>query len=326
MPTSNFRRSFTCSSRSGGRAPVAHGPVARGWGPNSASKRNRSGLSNHKCSTILSDPAVSCWICDKWDGSTAWSRIAEGVCAQTEPEIHDSHRHDDEGVTRTFARMLTLEGFQVRTAFNAETGLRPPRASRTIILDLRMPLGRRPGVPQAAPVSDSQRITHARRHRHGDYFLDDAVADELLRSAPSCDSNRCGSRTWSPAATARGRTDPIGEPVSGRRDACRDAGLGVTGRPVLAKREVAALFAARSPNARPGDSGHSAARQRIGSTPRFCFRLCCSEHINQVRFCGRREPHRESPADGSRSAVRRFIAAPPSSYHRASRRNWRAVR
>ena len=27
---------------------------------------------------------------------------------------------DDEGVTQTFARMLKLEGFQVRTAINAE--------------------------------------------------------------------------------------------------------------------------------------------------------------------------------------------------------------
>ena len=31
---------------------------------------------------------------------------------------------DDEGVTQTFARMLKLEGFQVRTAINAESGLK----------------------------------------------------------------------------------------------------------------------------------------------------------------------------------------------------------
>ena len=30
---------------------------------------------------------------------------------------------DDEGVTQTFARMLQLEGYQVRTAVSAETGL-----------------------------------------------------------------------------------------------------------------------------------------------------------------------------------------------------------
>ena len=49
---------------------------------------------------------------------------------------------DDEGVTQTFARMLTLEGFKVRTAFNAESGLRAAGESHpdAIILDLRMPL------------------------------------------------------------------------------------------------------------------------------------------------------------------------------------------
>jgi DNA-binding response OmpR family regulator len=31
---------------------------------------------------------------------------------------------DDEAVTQTFARMLELEGYAVRTARNAETGLR----------------------------------------------------------------------------------------------------------------------------------------------------------------------------------------------------------
>jgi DNA-binding NtrC family response regulator len=30
---------------------------------------------------------------------------------------------DDEGVTQTFARMLRLEGYQVRTAVSAEKGL-----------------------------------------------------------------------------------------------------------------------------------------------------------------------------------------------------------
>ena len=30
---------------------------------------------------------------------------------------------DDEAVTQTFARMLELEGYAVRTAVNAETGL-----------------------------------------------------------------------------------------------------------------------------------------------------------------------------------------------------------
>ena len=49
---------------------------------------------------------------------------------------------DDEGVTQTFARMLRLEGYQVRTAVSAETGLREADRSHpdAIILDLRMPL------------------------------------------------------------------------------------------------------------------------------------------------------------------------------------------
>src|SRR5216110_3147135 len=49
---------------------------------------------------------------------------------------------DDEGVTQTFARMLKLEGFQVRTAINAETGLKVASESQpnAIILDLRMPI------------------------------------------------------------------------------------------------------------------------------------------------------------------------------------------
>jgi two-component system response regulator PrrA len=49
---------------------------------------------------------------------------------------------DDEAVTQTFARMLRLEGHEVRTANSAESGLQglnaqPPDA---IIVDLRMPL------------------------------------------------------------------------------------------------------------------------------------------------------------------------------------------
>jgi len=49
---------------------------------------------------------------------------------------------DDEGVTQTFARMLQLEGYAVRTAMTAEIGLREADAVHpdAIILDLRMPL------------------------------------------------------------------------------------------------------------------------------------------------------------------------------------------
>jgi DNA-binding NtrC family response regulator len=49
---------------------------------------------------------------------------------------------DDEGVTQTFAGILRLEGHQVRTAHNAQEGLREAEEFRpdAIILDLRMPL------------------------------------------------------------------------------------------------------------------------------------------------------------------------------------------
>ena len=49
---------------------------------------------------------------------------------------------DDEGVTQTFAGILRLEGHQVRTAGNAQDGLREAEEFRpdAIILDLRMPL------------------------------------------------------------------------------------------------------------------------------------------------------------------------------------------
>jgi len=87
---------------------------------------------------------------------------------------------DDEGVTQTFARMLRLEGYQVRTAVSAEKGLQEAEQSHpdAIILDLRMPLVdglgflrrlRSRGEHQATPVAI---VT-------GDYFLDDSVSNEL---------------------------------------------------------------------------------------------------------------------------------------------------
>lgn len=87
---------------------------------------------------------------------------------------------DDEGVTTTFARMLRLEGFDVRTALNGEMGLLEASKSHpdAIILDLRMPL------------LDGLRFLRRLRADHdqrdvpvaivtGDYFLDDDIAAEL---------------------------------------------------------------------------------------------------------------------------------------------------
>jgi two-component system response regulator PrrA len=49
---------------------------------------------------------------------------------------------DDRSVADTFARMLRLEGFEVATAINAETGLELAENVRpsAIILDMRMPI------------------------------------------------------------------------------------------------------------------------------------------------------------------------------------------
>jgi two-component system response regulator PrrA len=89
---------------------------------------------------------------------------------------------DDEGVTLTFARMLTLEGFHVRTAINAESGLRAANEAHpnAIILDLRMPLVDGLGFLRQLRSQASQRVAPTPvAIVTGDYFLDDAVASEL---------------------------------------------------------------------------------------------------------------------------------------------------
>jgi two-component system, OmpR family, response regulator len=87
---------------------------------------------------------------------------------------------DDEGVTQTFARMLRLEGFDVRTAMTAETGLREAEDARpdAIILDLRMPLVDGLGFLRRLREQKHQRDTPVAIVT-GDYFLDDSVSAEL---------------------------------------------------------------------------------------------------------------------------------------------------
>ncbi len=87
---------------------------------------------------------------------------------------------DDEGVTTTFARMLRLEGFDVRTALNGEMGLREASRSRpdAIILDLRMPLVDGLGFLRRLRADDEQRDVPVAIVT-GDYFLDDDIATEL---------------------------------------------------------------------------------------------------------------------------------------------------
>jgi len=87
---------------------------------------------------------------------------------------------DDEGVTQTFARMLRMEGFAVRTAISAETGLleaaaTPPDA---IILDLRMPLLDGLGFLRRLRQTEGSRVTPVAIVT-GDYFLEDDLSAEL---------------------------------------------------------------------------------------------------------------------------------------------------
>jgi len=87
---------------------------------------------------------------------------------------------DDEGVTQTFARMLRLKGYHVRTAVNAEAGLQEATEGNpdAIILDLHMPI--------LDGLGFLRRLRAATAHRRipvaivtGDYFLDEAVSAEL---------------------------------------------------------------------------------------------------------------------------------------------------
>jgi two-component system, OmpR family, response regulator MprA len=87
---------------------------------------------------------------------------------------------DDPAVTETFARMLVLEGYNVRAAVSAEAGLKEAETARpdAILLDLRMPM-----VDGLAFL----RRLRAREDQHntpvaivtGDYFLDDTISSEL---------------------------------------------------------------------------------------------------------------------------------------------------
>ena len=87
---------------------------------------------------------------------------------------------DDEGVTQTFARMLRLEGYDVRTAMTAELGLQEAAAMHpdAIILDLRMPLVDGLGFLRRLREDEGQRITPVAIVT-GDYFLEDETSDQL---------------------------------------------------------------------------------------------------------------------------------------------------
>ena len=87
---------------------------------------------------------------------------------------------DDEAVTQTFARMLRMEGFAVRTAVTAESGLAEASEHRpdAIILDLRMPLVDGLGFLKRLRATEGVRETPVAIVT-GDYFLDEQVSAEL---------------------------------------------------------------------------------------------------------------------------------------------------
>jgi CheY-like chemotaxis protein len=87
---------------------------------------------------------------------------------------------DDEGVRDTFARALRLEGYVVRTARDAASGLREASSCRAdaILLDLRMPLMDGLGFLQRLRQQDPGRSTPVAIVT-GDYFVDDGIATQL---------------------------------------------------------------------------------------------------------------------------------------------------
>jgi DNA-binding response OmpR family regulator len=87
---------------------------------------------------------------------------------------------DDESVLDTFARMLRLEGYDVRTSATPERGLQEAERSRpdAIILDFRMPLLDGLGFLRQLRLLQDQRETPVAIVT-GDYFLDDHVTREL---------------------------------------------------------------------------------------------------------------------------------------------------
>jgi two-component system response regulator TrcR len=87
---------------------------------------------------------------------------------------------DDRAVTETFARMLRLEGHEVRTAHDAETGLREAQAAPpdAIIVDLRMPLINGLGFLYRLRADDRHQFTPVAIVT-GDYCLDESISREL---------------------------------------------------------------------------------------------------------------------------------------------------
>jgi len=88
---------------------------------------------------------------------------------------------DDPGAVETFARILRLEGHDVRTASNAESGLESAdlNAPDAILVDLRMPLINGVGFLYRLRERPQYRDTPVAVVT-GDYFLDDEVSREIM--------------------------------------------------------------------------------------------------------------------------------------------------
>jgi two-component system response regulator MprA len=87
---------------------------------------------------------------------------------------------DDPAVTETFARMLVLEGYNVRAAVSAEAGLKEAEAAHpdAILLDLRMPMVDGLAFLKRLRASEAEHKTPVAIVT-GDYFLDDTMSNEL---------------------------------------------------------------------------------------------------------------------------------------------------
>ena len=210
---------------------------------------------------------------------------------------------------RRFARMLRLEGFEVKTAVNAETGLHEAEEYHpdAIILDLRMPLV--DGLGFLRRLREPRTASDARwRSSQATISSTTRFRTSCASSAPNCASSRCGSRIWSVLARTLRQGDALndaGSPVpeslpaaAGRRHA------GLVHAPGRALHErvplpARALFAARYlPHARSrhgSDAAASTPHRGGRRDPLFRFAAAARAHGHPFRFRqGRRAGDRDA--------------------------------